>query len=256
MPILLAGLVVLIGGFRSPSSLLGDIIVSGRLAREYVSYSGGYAIDGESGAAGSDVLFPGLLPQSLDLTGTHHADGEYAGHTWSYDVGWNLHQSWGITQQTIMAEGSMALAATGSDTFGIDGWNNQEIYFDVTETTGYDLTGYISGRQTVDFQAYNETYDQWFRIFLAYGDPLDFSKNGTLNPGLYRLINNPYSFTADANSQPVNEWTWTIGFQNGTVSAAVPEPGSGLAFLSLSWIPLIRRRRAGRKGFKKNNFRN
>jgi hypothetical protein len=243
--VLFCGMTVLAGGFLDSPDLQGDIVVTERLSRQYVEYSGGFAIDGESGSAGINALLPGLYPTTLSFSGSHHAEGNYAGHEWSYDVGWALSQSWATTSNTLHAEGSMTLIATGTDTFGMGGWNNQEMYFDVSETTDYDLTGFISGNQTVDFQVYNEQFGFWHRLYLAYGNPLNFSKTGTLDPGLYRIINNPYSFTADGNAQPVNNWSWTIGFQNGQVSAAVPEPASAFTVTGLTGLLLLRRRWRG-----------
>jgi hypothetical protein len=229
LPVLTIGLLVA----GSANFTAADIIITQLLGRQYVTYNGGYAIQSASGAAGNSNLTSGLSPPSRHLMGTAHEAGDYNGHQWSFDVSWNLVQSWAHTDHAILSDGALAVTCVGTDVFGARGWNNQEIYFVSNDTTNYHFGGDVTGGQWVDFLKWNPSTSNWDRVYLGIGG--NFSKNGSITAGLYRVIANPNSFVANLNVQPVNDWQWTLTFPDALVSV-IPEPGAFLlvvlAFMS------------------------
>ena len=81
---------------------------------------------------------------------------------------------------------------------------------------------------------------RWFAVVFGAFDTINttFSLSGTLNPGLYRLQNDPYTFSGGGATDVNNAFDATLTL-TGAVAAVVPEPGAatllacGLAVMAL-----------------------
>jgi hypothetical protein len=268
--VLCAGAIVLAG--LATGARASSVTVTGRTYTNFVYYSGGRAIESADGHDGSGTgmvpdTLQGLTPTDVAISGSAHHEG--TAYEWAYTAIWNVQQGYTASGNTLHAYGSTYLEIQPVfATTGISGWNTQEIQFVVSGTTAYDVAGHVSAayygtdqdstRQNFALQEWNSVASIWVSLYFNYTDD-DFTHSGSLDDGLYRILNFAYSMTADTTPfVQDSSWDWTLTFADAQVSAAVsatPLPaavwlmGTGLFGL----IGLTRRRRA-RKFYAPENF--
>ena len=231
--------------------------VDSRNAVTYASYSGGFAIAGDSGSDGSAAPLSALEPAALGLAGSHTFDGAYLFWTVTYTVNWDLSQSYAVdgASHTISGQGSVHLdessAVIGPNctpcaaTVSITGRNTQTLGFTLDASTAYQFHSETTPGQWMDLQVWNEAAQRWLGLWNGAIDAQGtvFDRSGTLQAGRYQLLNNPYDFTADGLPPTQdNAWSYTLALPGAQVGA-VPEPAGGwLLGAGLGWLAWRRRR--------------
>jgi len=266
VPLLAAALLA----FSAPDSDAATMTLQARTSVNYLYYFGGFAVSADEGEDGAPAPLPGGawegtvltgfdMPQ-LAIQGMDHHNIQYLGWLGHLDETWDQAQSFSFTQGLAGAElhidGHAAITQTsevcsmGSGCFLASelhrSTNTVALEFTLDAANPYTLTGSTSGGQYVDLQRWDVLSQRWFPVVFGAFDTINttFALSGTLNPGLYRLQNDPYTFSAGGAADVNNRFDATLTL-TGAVAAMVPEPGAaGLLACGLAVMALKRRRRS------------
>jgi len=232
--------------------------VDGRESVAYAEYFGGFAIAYDGGSDGSLLPLTAFAPSALALDGSHTYNGAYLYWTVTYTVNWQLSQDLTIDspahrisgQGTVHLDESSAVVgpncAPCAASVYITGRNNQALTFTLDASTAYQFHSETTTGQWVELARWDEPAQRWFGLWSGpiENQGLVFDRSGTLQPGRYRLQNNPYDFTADSVPPSWdNAWSYSLTLPDAAITA-VPEPaGAALALLGLVVLGWRARRR-------------
>ncbi len=247
----------------SVNSTQADIVITGRSSEIIYNYVYGFAASSGDYYSGNGNPISTLLVPS-DSFEHHFSDSKNGfyqptGVNWSASAQIDIVQAFSISLfptgvNQITASGATALTTStsgvGSDALinSVNPGNELEIYFTVTDTRSFNLSGSVASSQANTAGStriaieYNDgfgwtygPFDSW--LYLAgNGSVGSFDFTGTLTPGNYRLVG------ISANQ--------VLGNQSNSSSfnytfSSIPEPTATLALCAVLGASAWRRRRNG-----------
>jgi hypothetical protein len=233
-------------------------VLDTREAVTFVSYVGGFAIAGDNGTDGSLTPVTALEPPRLSLDGSHTYIGAYLGWSVTYSTDWALTQTWTLDPHTLAATGSLHVGVGGAvvgpncnpclPSMQNTGRNNQAFEFGLDGASGYAFHSVTTKDQYVDLLLWSDPAQRWTPLWSGFFDTqaTTFDRAGTLQPGRYRLQNNPYDVRADGGAfTRDNAWDYALTLADAGFVSAVPAPGGAL-LMAAGVVTLLCRRRGWR----------
>lgn len=267
LPLLSAGLLSLAAATAAHAATM---TLQTRTSVNYLYYFGGFAVSSDEGEDGAPAPVPGGVwegtvlhgfdtPQ-LAIHGLDHFDIRYLGWLGHLDESWDQAQSFsfaqGLTGAELHIDGHAAISQTsevcgsGAGCFLASelhrSTNTVALEFMLDAATPYTLAGIASGGQYVDLLRWDVLSQRWFTVVAGAVTTINtsFSLAGNLNPGLYRLQNDPYTISAGGITDVNNSFDATLTLA-GAMATMVPEPNAA-ALLAAGLAALTLRRRRAR----------
>jgi hypothetical protein len=253
----------LLGGALTAEAA-SSVALSGRESVNYFYYFGGFAISSDEGEDGAPLpvaggpftgtLLSNLEPRTLAIAGNRHAPLHYLFWDGFLDETWSQNQTYdfgdGAQGAVLNAAGASSITQV-SQVCGLGkcglatelhrSTNTQSLEFTLSGASAYDLTGSTRGGQWVDLSRWDENFGQWTSVVfgaIATRDS-DFALSGELSAGLYRIGNDPYTFTAGGPDDVDNAWSYTLTLKD---ASTVPLPAAAWLMGGALGVLTLRRR--------------
>ena len=245
----------------APSAMAqSQALLDTRDATLHLAYGGGFATAGKNGTVGT--LDPvGLSgPATLVGQGADSFTGGYLGWAVSWQMAWDLQQTWGLSADAHTLSGSgFAQLAQSNSVIGtgclpscpasvlMTAHNGQDFQFTLDAPTAYQFHSEVSLNEGVQINRWDESRQRWFTYAGSVAGGVA-DRSGTLDAGRWQVVSSRSADVLGSTPASLSEtWDFNLTLANAQWVSAVPEPTSAL-LLPVGLLALVGLRRRARAG--------